>query len=75
MSFGSKLSARRKAKGWNQTQLAEMVGVSFQTVSCWERDEYLPETDRLSAITKALDISVSVLLDEDQANDPGWVLR
>lgn len=75
MSFGSKLSARRKAKGWNQTQLAEMVGVSFQTVSCWERDEYLPETDKLSAITKALDISISVLLDEDQAEAPGWALR
>ena len=43
MSIGSNLIAARKAKGFTQEQLAERLGVSFQAVSAWERDAYLPE--------------------------------
>lgn len=47
MSIGSNLIAARKAKGFTQEQLAERLGVSFQAVSAWERDAYLPEAESL----------------------------
>lgn len=57
MSIGSNLIAARKAKGFTQEQLAERLGVSFQAVSAWERDAYLPETGKLAALASALNIS------------------
>lgn len=50
MSIGSNLIAARKAKGFTQEQLAERLGVSFQAVSAWERDAYLPEAGKLAAL-------------------------
>ena len=44
MSIGSNISGLRKAKKLTQEKLAEKLGVTFQAVSSWERDEYLPET-------------------------------
>ena len=57
MSIGSNLIAARKAKGFTQEQLAERLGVSFQAVSAWERDAYLPEAGKLAALASALNIS------------------
>ena len=62
MSIGSNLTAARKAKGFTQEQLAERLGVSFQAVSAWERDAYLPEAGKLAALASALNISADLLL-------------
>ena len=62
MSIGSNLIAARKAKGFTQEQLAERLGVSFQVVSAWERDAYLPEAGKLAALASALNISADLLL-------------
>ena len=62
MSIGSNLIAARKAKGFTQEQLAERLGVSFQAVSAWERDAYLPEAGKLAALASALNISADLLL-------------
>ena len=63
MSIGSNIMAARKAAGLTQEQLAERLEVSFQAVSAWERDEYLPEAKKLTALAKALDASLDALLD------------
>lgn len=47
-----------------QEKLAEKLGVSFQAVSAWERDEYLPETANLINLAKFLDVSVNEILDD-----------
>ena len=62
MSIGSNLIAARKAKGFTQEQLAERLGVSFQAVTAWERDAYLPEAGKLAALASALNISADLLL-------------
>ncbi len=36
MTFGEKLQALRKSRGWSQEQLAERIAVSRQAVGKWE---------------------------------------
>ena len=54
MSIGKRIADRRKAMGLSQAQLAEALGVSFQTVSGWEREAYQPERHKLAQIAQAL---------------------
>lgn len=50
MTFGEKLSKLRKTKNYTQEQLAELLGVSRQSISKWESDAAYPETDKLIRI-------------------------
>ena len=75
MSIGSRIYERRKELGFTQNDLAEAVNVSFQAVSSWERDEYLPETDKLQQIAKALNTKISWLMEEDGAKPHRWELH
>ena len=74
MSIGSKIYQKRKQLDMTQNQLAEAVGVSFQAVSAWERDEYLPDTQKLLDIAKALLTTAAFLLEEDKVELPDWGL-
>lgn len=75
MSIGSKIAEGRKRAGMTQQQLAEILDVSFQAVSQWEREEYLPETDKLVPIANALSMKVSELFEEDGVDPSRWVLK
>ena len=66
MSIGSNIVTARKTMGMTQEQLAEKLDVSFQAISSWERDEYLPETKKLMILAQALDTSIDALLDESE---------
>lgn len=70
MTTGERITKARKNKGKELTQekLAEILGVSPQAVSSWERDEYLPDTKNLIALADALDVTLDSLLREDN----GW---
>ncbi len=50
MTLGEKLAALRRAKGLTQEELAEILAVSHQSVSRWERNAALPETAKLLAL-------------------------
>lgn len=73
MQIGARIQALRKKAGLTQAELAERVNVSFQTVSGWERDEYLPDTARLGELAAALGVSMAELVEEKSV--PGWLLR
>ena len=45
MTTGQKIAWGRKAKGMTQEQLAELLGVTRQSVSRWESDTVYPETE------------------------------
>lgn len=47
MTFGEKLQSLRQRAGMSQDALAERLQVSRQAVSRWERDETMPETDKV----------------------------
>ena len=75
MSIGSQIAKRRKELGMTQQELAESLDVSFQAVSAWERDEYLPETERLKPLAMSLSTTVSWLMEETNAPEPHWELH
>lgn len=54
--------------GISQENLADMLGVSTQAVSIWERNENLPETKKLLAVAKALHLSLDYLVSEEDEN-------
>ena len=47
MSLGANIRQKREERKLTQEQLADKLGVTFQAVSSWERDEYKPDTDNL----------------------------
>lgn len=54
----------RKAKGLSQQELAVKLNVVRQTVSKWEQDLSVPDSDMLLALSEALDTPVNILLGE-----------
>ena len=64
MSIGTNIRDLREERGYTQEQVAEAVGVTFQAVSAWERDEYKPETDNLLKLAEIFDVSVSAIAEE-----------
>ncbi len=64
MSIGSNIKYLREERGYTQEKLGEALGVSFQAVSSWERDEYKPDTDKLIRLAELFDVSVSAIAEE-----------
>ena len=52
----------RRAKGLTQGQLADIVGVSFQTISKWENGGAMPDITYLPVLAKYFDVSVDQLM-------------
>lgn len=46
MILAEKIQTLRKQNGFSQEQLAEMCNVTRQSISKWEADIALPETDK-----------------------------
>ena len=68
MKLGKKILELRKKKGLSQEQLGEKVNVTRQTISNWELQETAPNPDQLKLLSKALNISIDELLDNDIQN-------
>ena len=62
MTFGQKLQGLRQKAGMSQDALAEKLNVSRQAVSRWERDETMPETDKVVALADLFDVTTDYLL-------------
>ena len=62
MTFGEKLQRLRQRAGMSQDVLAEKLGVSRQAVSRWERDETMPETDKVVALAELFGVTTDYLL-------------
>lgn len=65
MTFGEKLFKLRSDAGFSQDRLAEMLEVSRQSVSKWERDEAMPDTDKIVLISKIFSVSTDSLLKDE----------
>lgn len=66
MDFGNKLLNARRARGMNQEELAEALGVSRQTIYKWESGITYPDIDMLGKIAEQLGVSASYLLGEGE---------
>ncbi len=71
MSMGGRIRKARKDLGISQESLADMLGVSTQAVSTWERDENVPETKKLLVLSQVLKLSLDFLV----AEDDDWKLK
>ncbi len=65
MTLGEKISKLRKEYNYTQEQLAEILGVTRQSISKWESDVVYPETDKLIKIGKLFECSMDYLLNDD----------
>ena len=71
MSFGQKIKKIRTDAGFSQAYLAELIGVSAQSVSNWECDNTMPDISQIVPLAGALSVSTDFLLGVgmDEAND------
>ena len=71
MTLGEKIAKQRKELNYTQEQLADILGVSRQSISKWESDIAYPETDKLIKMGKLFDCSMDYLLNEDITEKQG----
>lgn len=65
--FSENLKALRKSRGLTQDDLANYLGVSFQAVSKWERNESYPDITILPEIADFFGVGLEELLGIDKA--------
>lgn len=62
MNIGKTIADYRKAANMTQSEVADQLGVTYQAVSKWERDESLPDITLLPKIADLFHISIDTLL-------------
>jgi transcriptional regulator with XRE-family HTH domain len=62
LSLGENLKRMRKSRNITQEELAEILGVTFQSVSRWERGDCYPDITLLPGLANFFDVSVDALL-------------
>lgn len=65
MKLSEKIMVLRKAKGMTQEELASICNVSRQSISKWEADIALPETEKLLILGEAFQVSMDILLKDE----------
>ena len=69
MQFSGKLAELRRRKGLSQEQLADLLGVTRQSVSKWESGSAMPELAKLVALSELFGVSVDYLV-KDHLEEP-----
>ena len=62
--IGMKIRNRRRELGLSQGRLAEAIGITYQQLQRYEGGKGHLNTDRLQALTGALNITISYLFEE-----------
>lgn len=65
MGIGDNIQVTRQAAGLTQESLAELVGVSRQTVAKWEAGETSPDLEHAASLASALGCTVDALVTFD----------
>ena len=65
VKIGKFIAELRKEKNMTQQQLGDKIGVSFKTISKWETDAGLPDTENLKELSRIFEISIDYLLDNN----------
>ncbi len=66
MSIGKNIQTLRKQNNMSQDQLAQKCNVSRQTISRWECDEVLPDTNNLITLSKLFNKSLDEIVFDKQ---------
>ena len=65
VKIGKFIAELRKEKNMTQQQLGDKIGVSFKTISKWETDAGLPDTENLKELSRIFEVSIDYLLDNN----------
>ncbi len=60
--IGKRIAELRKSKNITQMALADMMGISFQAVSNWERGESMPDISKLGELSEIFGVSIDEIL-------------
>ncbi|KGH56599.1 XRE family transcriptional regulator [Oenococcus oeni S25] len=66
MVFSEIISSKRRELGMTQDQVAELLHVSRQALSNWEKGKNYPDLDTLVELSKIYDLSLDVLIKGDK---------
>lgn len=66
MIFSERLKKEREKKGWSQTELAEKIHVSRQSVSKWETGKNYPSIEVIIELSDLFGITIDELLRSDE---------
>ena len=64
-NVGRKISSLRKEKNMTQMELADKMGISFQSVSNWERGNTMPDISKLPELAELFGVTVDELLGKE----------
>ncbi|MBR4163742.1 MAG: helix-turn-helix transcriptional regulator [Solobacterium sp.] len=67
--LGNKIAQKRKDVGMTQTEFADQMHVTRQTVSRWEAGTVYPDIDKIADIASILHVSCDYLLKDDVAGE------
>lgn len=66
MEFHENLKAARKAKGYTQREVADMIGITKSAYSYYELGKRCPDVAKIKAMAKALDVTGDYLLGREE---------
>ena len=72
IKVGKFISDERKAKGYTQKQLSELLGISDKTISKWECGNGFPEASLLLPLCNELEITVNELLTGERISQQNY---
>ncbi len=64
LTFGQKLLALRKAKGWTQAQVGAALGITQAAYSLLELDRIDPKRSRLRDLAVAFDVRAAYFVED-----------
>ncbi len=70
MILADKIINERKKNGWSQEELAEMLGVSRQSVSKWEGAQSVPDLQKILKMAEVFGVSTDYLLKDEIEPEP-----
>lgn len=59
MTLGEKISLLRKERSLTQAELGNKLGVTYQAVSKWERDESMPDFEMISKLARLFGVPIT----------------
>ena len=72
VKIGKFISNERKAKGYTQKQLSELLAISDKTISNWECGNGFPEASLLLPLCNELEITVNELLTGERISQQNY---
>lgn len=69
MTLGEKISSLRKERSLTQAELGGELGVTYQAVSKWERDESMPDFDMISKLAKLFGVPIAHFENNDGSDE------